>query len=345
MNVTSNRACCKVESSWHCSSSTFFAASAFRAYNASDFTLPFRILRLDRAGDLRGHPRAPLGLTIRLRWFGALGLVSATAQTLDTSGGGLLARTGSPLRTGSQVWVTLPYEPESPRTGSEFPAKVVHNRVTPEGEHLLGIAFEPSEKPKAITSLEKFEAGARWRRLGSFETRKCRSPRWREREFGVPVTVRRRSRPWPDEVMSANLAPGGVLFTTLQVYEMDSFVAIELPIAAGAPASPRSARIVRMSELEPGEVLQQRRRAIYTDKPYCRWHFAALASSPLDFQAHKWPKLYIAASLFLGRRDRLKGCCGCLRGRIRPSPQWFATRIRSSAALCITRLSIKWHAH
>lgn len=169
----------------------------------------------------------------------------------------MLTRVGSPLRTGSQVWVTLPYEPESPQTVSELPAKVVHNRVTPEGEHLLGIAFEPSKKPKAITALEEFEAGARWRRLGSFETRSANRRDGARKNLAVPVTVRRRNRPWPDEVMSVNLAPGGVLFTTLQVYERDSVVALALPIAAGAAASPRSARIVRMSELEPGEVLQQ----------------------------------------------------------------------------------------
>jgi len=219
--------------------------------------LPFRILRLERAGDLRGHPRAPLGLTIRLRWFGALALVCETAQTLDTSGGGLLARVGSPLRTGSQIWVTLPYEPESPQTVSELPAKVVHNRVTPEGEHLLGIAFQTAEKLQAITILEKFETGARWHRSGNFGARNPDRRDGARKNLAVPVTVRRRNRPWPDEVMSVNLAPGGVLFTTLQVYEMDSVVALELPIAAGAAAGPRSARIVRMGELEPGEVLQQ----------------------------------------------------------------------------------------
>src|SRR5579863_7689817 len=121
MNLTSNRACWKAQSARIALLALSSPGALSRRTMRSDFTLPFRILRLERAGDLRGHPRAPLGLTIRLRWFGALGLVSATAQTLDTSGGGVLARVGSPLTTGSQVWVTLPYEPESPQTVSELP--------------------------------------------------------------------------------------------------------------------------------------------------------------------------------------------------------------------------------
>ena len=57
--------------------------------------------------------------------------------------------------------------------------------------------------------------------------------------------------------MSVNLAPGGILFTTLQVYEVDTLVQFELPIGAGSAAGQRPARIVHTNELAPGEVLQR----------------------------------------------------------------------------------------
>jgi hypothetical protein len=226
----------------------------------SDFTLPPRILSTARASDLRGHPRVPLVLTIRLRWFGALGLVCETSETLDTSRGGLLTSSQSERRVGTPVWVTLPFDSEAFCAVPEFPGKVAHSRNTPTGGHLLGIAFQSSERADDARPRHEMRSTIRSTR-SSYVLPKALSRNVERRsarfELALPVFVRRSNSPWPDEGMSINVAAGSILFCTLQVYELGEPIEVELPDGPDATGGRREARVVRIARFGADQVLQQ----------------------------------------------------------------------------------------
>lgn len=204
----------------------------------------------------RRHRRVPLVLRVRLRWVGALGLETEVSETRDTSRGGLLTTSRETRREGAPVWITFPYRPEEETSAPEFPARVAHTHETSHGQHLVGIAFDSSRGFRnKMTRTEDRRSGSFWRKakrvlLGAEQRR--RSERI---AMALPMSVHRGTSPWPDEAISVNLSSGGVVFSTLQIYEVGEKIKVSLPENRWVEKRERAARILRTRE-RGGSLLQ-----------------------------------------------------------------------------------------
>ncbi len=201
------------------------------------------------ARELRQHRRVPLALRVRLRWVGALGLETEVSETRDTSRGGLLTTSSETRRVGAPVWIAFPYHPEETISAPEFPARVAHTNETSHGEHLVGVAFDSS---RGITSKEPRREDRRsksfWRRarrilLGSEQRR-----RFERIAMALPISVHRATSPWPDETISVNLSSGGVVFSTLQIYELGEEIKVALPENRWIESRERAAKVLRITD-------------------------------------------------------------------------------------------------
>jgi PilZ domain len=208
------------------------------------------------AHEIRRHRRVPLVLMVRLRWVGALGLETEVSETRDTSRGGLLTTSRETRRTGAPVWITFPYRPEEKITAPEFPARVAHTHETSHGEHLVGVAFDSSrgdcsKEPHA----EDRRSGSFWRRARRVLLRSQQRRRSERIAMALPLAIRRKISPWPDETISVNVSNGGVVFTTLQMYEPGEEIKVELPENRWVENRARFAKVLRISE-RSGTLLQ-----------------------------------------------------------------------------------------
>ena len=175
-------------------------------------------------GEQRRHLRVQLNLPARLRWLGPLGFFVEVANTLDVCRGGLLFFRSEPCGLNAPVWVTFPYHADSPGHPAESPAKVARVRQTSSGGYLVGIAFESRQPPQPA------EANRR-----STE----RVP------LAVPIRVRGRMSPWPEETMSQDLSTGGLRFHTSRVYAPGETVQVAIPYGAWSRSGEMAGRVVR----------------------------------------------------------------------------------------------------
>jgi hypothetical protein len=206
--------------------------------------------------DLRNYRRVPLVLRVRLRWVGALALETEVSETRDTSRGGLLTTSRETRRAGAPVWITFPYRPEDDKPGPEFPARVAHTHETSHGEHLVGIAFDSSRE----LGSRKFRAKDRrsasfWRKARRALLGAQKRRRFERIAMALPMSVHRPASPWPDETISVNLSSGGVVFTTLQVYEPGEEIKVLLPENRWVENRERVATVLRISD-RSGSLLQ-----------------------------------------------------------------------------------------
>lgn len=201
------------------------------------------------ARETRQHRRVPLVLQVRLRWVAALGLQTEVSQTRDTSRGGLLTTSAETRRVGAPLWITFPYHPEEKMSAPEFPARVAHTHETSHGEHLVGIAFDSrrglgDKKPRS----EDRRSGSFWRRAKRVLTGTQQRRKSERIAMALPMTVHRATTPWPDETISVNISSGGVVFSTLQLYESGEEIKVELPENRWVENRSRTARILRITE-------------------------------------------------------------------------------------------------
>ena len=197
----------------------------------------------------RRHPRAQLNLPVRLRWLAPLGSLTEVTQTLDVSRGGLLIHRDESCRAGATVWVAFPFDVTLSIPQPETPARVVRVRQTPSGGYLVALEFEPPPRRRDAAALGRVYA-----RFAGEHRRHERIP------LALPIRVRRRDSPWPEETMTVNISSEGVLFCTTRFYAVGETLHIALP--AGSFRGPWGsgaelpARVVRVAR-SPGRIEHQ----------------------------------------------------------------------------------------
>ena len=187
----------------------------------------------------RLHLRVQLHLPARLRWLGPLGFFVEVAETLDVCRGGLLFYRAEPCTQGAPVWVTFPYQPKSTENPAELPARVVRVKSTSSGGHLVAIEFEATR------------AGA--------ETAEANRRSSERVAVAVPIRVRAGSTPWPEETMTQDLSPGGVLFRSARQYAPGETVRVAIPYGTWALAGELTGRVTRV---EPAAGSAEQRVAV-----------------------------------------------------------------------------------
>lgn len=209
-----------------------------------------RTLAVAKQNDMRQHPRVPLVLWVRVRWLGVLGLEPEVSETIDTGRGGLLTSSACERAPGSPAWVTFPYDSNAAEAVPEFPSRVAHCNAACENSFHIGLAFLSDHHPEHANrgNHRAFPAKRKlfWRRsrnsVGPLERRtETRIP------IALPVTIHRESLPWPDETMTADVSSSGISFSTVQVYEPDELLSVNLPDGRWAASGRHSARVVRVS--------------------------------------------------------------------------------------------------
>lgn len=182
--------------------------------------------------DVNNHrraTRAPLNLPLRIRWQDSLRYCIEHAETLDVSRTGLLFYRTHPLRVAARLWVTYPYQKESP-TQPEVPARVARVRTTPGGGQLVALEFQPLPRPAPIPMVK--------------DTRRAtRTP------VALPLHVRRPHVPWGEEAMTLDVSDGGMQFTTSRQYCVDETLRVNL--AAGRWAAAQGELTARVVRVEP----------------------------------------------------------------------------------------------
>lgn len=177
----------------------------------------------------RRATRAPLNLPLRIRWQDSLRYCIEHAETLDVSRTGLLFYRTQPLRVAARLWVTYPYDKESPAQ-PETPARVARVRTTPGGGQLVALEFKPLPRPAQIPMVK--------------DTRRAtRTP------VALPLFVRRPHAPWGEEAMTVDVSDGGMQFTTARQYLVDERLCVNL--AAGRWAAAQGELAARVVRVEP----------------------------------------------------------------------------------------------
>lgn len=206
--------------------------------------------RASKEHDQRRLSRVALTISARIRWLGPFGLETEVTQTVNASRGGLLIFSGQPRGENSPVWVTFPFDAKTVTVEPEIPGRVARCIVSPAGTHAIGIEFERRRPPGP---------------------RSMRADRRRHTRFPLALFVRiihiecigaaenptRKAPPWPEETMTVDVSPDGLLFRTLRIYAGDERVAIAMPGDRGFTTGERSARVVRVAGLELDSPLQQ----------------------------------------------------------------------------------------
>ncbi|MGH9593734.1 MAG: PilZ domain-containing protein [Bryobacteraceae bacterium] len=172
---------------------------------------------------------------MRLRWLGPFGLEVELSETLETGRGGMLTASHEARRAGAAVWVTFPYDAGLSQAVPEVAARVAHSRTTEEGRNLVGLAFAPR-----ITFTREGARGADDRRGED------RVP------LALPITIEREDSPWPDETMTVDMSPRGVLYCTLRVYEAGEVIEVMVQSGRWVTGGRRKAKVARVED-GPGD--------------------------------------------------------------------------------------------
>ena len=158
----------------------------------------------------RKYSRVRLNLPVRLRWRTPFGLRTELGETLELSRGGLLIKRDEAFKTGTSLWLTVPFDPDMRLSQPEIPARVVRVNSRPFGGYLVALAFEIF--PPRPTSLP----GRRDRRK-SVRTR-----------LALPIRVQLEGFPWAEETMTVDVSGGGALFGSSCVYQVGDSARVEL---------------------------------------------------------------------------------------------------------------------
>lgn len=211
----------------------------------------------------RPDPRAELTLPVRLRWLGPFGLETEITQSWNVSRSGMLAGSSQPRYKGSLVWVTFPCCEDMGLAEPETRARVARCQIGPGGIQMIGMAFDSPRRaggneyhriPRGVTSVSApdtrkyFEIGDRRRRtrytLALFvRVSRIKSP-------GSSEFPAHQDPPWPEETMTMNLSPGGVLFCSLRIHEVGDRLTFTFAKGAILPQAERLGRVVHVAPLD-----------------------------------------------------------------------------------------------
>ena len=193
----------------------------------------------------RKNPRGAIILPVRLRWLGPFALESEITHTLDAGRGGLLIVSHDQRSEGSPVWATLPYSSASAEAEPETPARVARCIAATTGGNFVGVAFDPFQAPANLRAMPAPPPKTPERR---------RHPR---ASLALCIRLTRANAPWPEETMTMNLSPTGLLFCSLRSYENgDRVIVSTFPSDSPSLAGKRRARIVRTAGIETDPRLQ-----------------------------------------------------------------------------------------
>jgi hypothetical protein len=178
--------------------------------------------------ELRKNPRAQLRLPVRIRWQGSLGMRLEITETIDVSREGLLVRRADLRAMPSRVWVAFPFDPAAAgAVQPETPARIVRDEPDSAGGRFVALHMElpQREAPRPVEQ----------------ERRKTqRIP------FALPIFVRARGTPWPEESMTRDISQGGAQFETSHVYANEQTVLARIPWGEWAKAGEIPGRVVRI---------------------------------------------------------------------------------------------------
>jgi hypothetical protein len=203
----------------------------------------------------RHRPRVLLELPVRVRWLGPFGLETEIMQSRNVSRGGLLVSSVCTRQTGSLLWATFPYDRAVAFTESETPGKVVrcaaNFAVRNAPANVIAISFHHSDlNPQAdalVQNNSSSRAGRNDRRHHArielaFLIRVERSGR----DSNLPPQEIESSQ-WPEETMTVEVSPAGMLFCTLRIYEVGEHLMIAAQPGRKLSVGERRARVVRIA--------------------------------------------------------------------------------------------------
>lgn len=178
--------------------------------------------------ELRGHPRAQLQLPVRIRWRGPFGMRLETCKTIDVAREGLHVERAEPCELNGRVWVAFPFDPAAAATVQpETPARTVRVERASNGRYHVALKLELP--PRAVPRPAAEE------RRGAL-----RMP------FALPVYLRARGNPWPEESMTKDISRGSVRFDTARILAPGEQVLLHLPWGEWAKAGEIPVRVVRV---------------------------------------------------------------------------------------------------
>jgi len=226
------------------------AAPVFRAPAAPE-GLPAR--------ERRQRPRVLLELPVRIRWLGPFGLETEVTQTENVSRDGLLISSFNPRQPGSQLWATFPYDAAVAFTESEIPGTVAWCTAESANKNMIAISFHQND-PIWQRNLPIADAP-----LGASRSHDRRSHSRIPLAYLIRVSriapTRQDPRTAPDrpsqpeETMTVNVSPAGMVFCTLRIYSPNERLTIAAPAARNLSEGKRYARVVRVAPVHPDSPL------------------------------------------------------------------------------------------
>jgi hypothetical protein len=203
----------------------------------------------------RHRPRVLLEMPVRVRWLGPFGLETEITQSRNVSRGGLLVVSANARQTGSLLWATFPYDPAVAFTESETPGKVVrcaeNFAIRNAPANTIAIEFH---QPDQISQSDVLAVNNSSSHMGRLERRVHARI-----ELAFLIRVERavrnlRSAPqdlespqWPEETMTVEVSPAGMLFCTLRIYELGEQLNIAAQPGRKLSVGERRARVVRIA--------------------------------------------------------------------------------------------------
>jgi PilZ domain len=227
--------------------------------------------------DSRQHRRVRIRLPVRLRWTAPLGQKIELAETIDVSRSGLLVSTKEAHSSGTNLWVTFPYDASLGDGQPEVAARVVRSqevleviRATNAREKIqtekqsarelsakldqlaraIGFADAPATLAVAI-HLEAHQRSASNGHAHRYEPERRDSVR---KAIAIPVRVHPERIPWFEEAMTVDISVKGMRFRSHREYALGDPLKIAFQDSASAPwhgAREFLSKVVRVAPL-PG---------------------------------------------------------------------------------------------
>lgn len=203
----------------------------------------------------RHRPRVLLELPVRVRWLGPFGLETEITQTRNASRAGVLLSSDYSRQIGSLLWATFPYDAAVAFTESETPGSVVRCAATfairNAKANTIAIAFHHrdliSEGDTLVQNLFSAHAGRNDRRR---HARIALAFLIRIERVGRNSSLLRQeieSTRWPEETMTVEVSPAGMLFCTLRIYEVGEKLTIAAQPGRKLSVGERRARVIRIA--------------------------------------------------------------------------------------------------
>jgi hypothetical protein len=226
------------------------AAPVFRASAASE---------ISPARERRSRPRVLLELPVRIRWLGPFGLETEVTQTENVSRDGLLISSFNPRQPGSQLWATFPYDAAVAFTESETSGTVAWCAAASANKNMIAISFHQNDPiwqrnlPAANASLSASRSHDRRSHSRIPLAYLIRVSRIAPTRQDPQAALDQPSQ--PEETMTVNVSPAGMVFCTLRIYLPNERLTIAAPTARNLSDDKRYARVVRIAPVHPDSPL------------------------------------------------------------------------------------------